>query len=788
MNPTYIGWLEPNEQFTLTFLINTTVPINCQATLNVNWDGQYVQATGARGVSYLQVSGSGSTSVSIPFTVYGEPNIVLTMNSTYLISNIANPVRIMIINNGSGPVYNLQVNLAVQGASITPGMSTVMVGTLNPGSNYTITAYLTPTISSGSVSLSVAYSGVDQADNSISGSYTESLVVIPASPSQVIVYPVNSTLSTGVTSVVLGIRNLNPVPIYNVTLIITSANGVTLIGNTTYDIAQVPPGGIRYLTIPVIVPVTSASASLTYALSYQYINGYPESISGSIVINTLNSPNVTITGYAISSAMVTGGSTISVSITLTNRGPTPAYNLEVNTSPGQGLIVIGQSRAYLSVLEPQQSSTEDFSFMVINPINTSVTFSVTYLDQFGQVHEFNYTVPIYEEPEINVFVNATYLLSNLANPVKLVVRNSGNGPVYNLQLSINVQGASVISSVNPITIGELKPGAEYIDTIYLTPTGNGATALTITYSGVDERGDMVSGSFTSLMSVVSASPSQVIVYLVNSSLSVGMGNLVIGVRNLNPVPIYNVTLVLTSVNGLSLIRNTTYSINQVMPGSTYYLVIPIATPITSSSASLTYILSYQYVNGYPESITGSLMASVVNLPSILITGYTLAPSVVTVGSTVSISINLVNAGPVSAYNLNISVIPGPGLVATSQQSIYLGTLSSQQLSAAAFNFIAIRPMNTTVTFKITYTDQFGITHIINYEVPVHIVVNSTLFSGFSSYHGTFTGTGYPFMGHYGGTSHLSYYGVSIMISLAVVAVVIIAVVIVVVRRHGGEPK
>ncbi|WP_243678873.1 hypothetical protein [Vulcanisaeta distributa] len=184
--------------------------------------------------------------------------------------------------------------------------------------------------------------------------------------------------------------------------------------------------------------------------------------------------------------------------------------------------------------------------------------------------------------------------------------------------------------------------------------------MTISYSGLDQSGNAVSGSISISMSVTTVSSSQVIVYPVNSSLRIGSGELTIGIRNVNPVPIYNVTLVIASTQGLSLTGNTTYDIAEILPGSTDYVYVPIAVPITSSSASITYSLTYQYTGGYPGGVQGSITLSVLNEPSILVTGYQVAPTPpLTIGETGSVSLNFVNTGPVPAYNLNITAIPGP---------------------------------------------------------------------------------------------------------------------------------
>jgi hypothetical protein len=392
-DPVYVGWITPNQQITITYLINTTVPLNCQSTLEITWNAQYQQSPRAQEITYIQVAGSGSTSMNLPLTIYGEPIITLTTNATYVISNLANPLKLIIKNNGSGPLYNAQISVSVQGATIIPSMSSISIGTLNPGSEYVDVIYITPT-GSGPISLTVTYSGIDQGGNVVSNSYMESLSVVPASPSQVIVYPVNSSLNVGFGKLILGVRNVNPVPIYNVTLVIQSTNGLALVRNATYNIPEVGPGNTYYLEIPIVVPITSNSAQLTYTLTYQYVNGYPESLGGSLTMGILNIPSILITGYTAAPSIVTVGSTTTVSITFTNTGATPAYNLNVTAIPGPGLTIISQPSTYLGILNPQQLSAAAFSFMATKPINTTVTFLITYTDQFGQMHSVYYTVPL----------------------------------------------------------------------------------------------------------------------------------------------------------------------------------------------------------------------------------------------------------------------------------------------------------------------------------------------------------------------------------------------------------
>ncbi|MGC8543284.1 MAG: COG1361 S-layer family protein, partial [Vulcanisaeta sp.] len=376
-NPVYVGWITPGEQVTVTYLVNTTVPLRCQSYLKITWGAQYEQSPMAQVTTYVQVAGPGSVSMDFPLVINGEPSISVATNTTYVVSNLASPVNIIISNNGSGPIYNLEVGIEAQGATLVPSSSTVVIGTLNPGRSYVLSIYVLPTIGGGSVSLTITYSGIDQGGNTVSGTYTTSMSVVPASPNQVIIYPVNSSLRVGVGELVIGIRNVNPIPIYNVTLVLTSTSGLTLMGNTTYTVGEVVPGSTYYLEIPVAVPLTSSSASITYSLSYQYVNGYPEGSGGSITLSIANEPSITMTSYQVAPSVITVGSPVSVSITFVNTGPVPAYNLNITAIPGPGLTVLSQQSTYLGTLDPQQLSAAAFSFTVTEPVNTTVTFLIS---------------------------------------------------------------------------------------------------------------------------------------------------------------------------------------------------------------------------------------------------------------------------------------------------------------------------------------------------------------------------------------------------------------------------
>ncbi|WP_243674677.1 hypothetical protein [Vulcanisaeta distributa] len=74
-NPVFIGWLNPGQEVTVTYLINSTLPINCQSTLTISWGGaEYETSPRAQVTTYIEVAGSGSMNINFPLVIYGSPN------------------------------------------------------------------------------------------------------------------------------------------------------------------------------------------------------------------------------------------------------------------------------------------------------------------------------------------------------------------------------------------------------------------------------------------------------------------------------------------------------------------------------------------------------------------------------------------------------------------------------------------------------------------------------------------------------------------------------------------
>lgn len=132
----------------------------------------------------------------------------------------------------------------------------------------------------------------------------------------------------------------------------------------------------------------------------------------------------------------------------------------------------------------------------------------------------------------------------------------------------------------------------------------------------------------------------------------------------------------------------------------------------------------------------------------------------------------------TANNLNVTMLTTPGLIPISGSSIYLGSLGSQSLSSVAFTLLPVRPINGSVLFIVTYTDQYGQAHVIYYRVPIKVLGNSTFFNFHNGSRQPNGGFGFTHTGTALAANPLR----STVIYVAVAVVVIVVAVVVVLMK------
>jgi hypothetical protein len=383
-NPVHMGWLSPGQELTVTYLVNSTVPVDCESTVRISWGAQYQRYSNY----YYQVDGSGSADVPLELIIRGEPALIFMANTTNLLGNLPNPITLIVVNNGSGSVYNLRISINPVNAAAL-GNTTVYVSSLGPGSSYAVPLLVTPNVGAY---LAITYSGLGEDFSGISGSYNVYFNVIQVS-GDLSVFSANTTLSSGMGRLVLGVVNPNPVPLSGASLVINGAAGLLLL-NSTVNLGKLAPGSVTYAPLIVMVPTNPGSASITYTLLFHYPNGYSSSVSGVLTLSLVGSPRLLLTNYLVAPSVVYVGNVTTVSVTFTNSGSTPAYNVNVTCLGSPGLSPLSTRSIFYGQLDPQMLNTAAFTLNATTPGNQSITIIMSYMDQFGINHEVNYVIPV----------------------------------------------------------------------------------------------------------------------------------------------------------------------------------------------------------------------------------------------------------------------------------------------------------------------------------------------------------------------------------------------------------
>ncbi len=201
----------------------------------------------------------------------------------------------------------------------------------------------------------VQYSYV-QGSNYVQGTLSLSPPLVKQPPQAPLVWVGNNTLGIGDNKIVITVENPSPIPISDVVLTIDQYSGFTLIGPTAYELGgYLGPGQSATADIPILVPVSSTSAGLSYSLSYVTGNGQSAE-QGSLTFSVISPSNVVISSVVISPPTPPGiDSPITLSLTFINTGIDSIY--DVNASVKSDMAYISQPSTFYGEISPQTPPT-----------------------------------------------------------------------------------------------------------------------------------------------------------------------------------------------------------------------------------------------------------------------------------------------------------------------------------------------------------------------------------------------------------------------------------------------
>ena len=339
--------------------------------------------------SGINVAGQTVTGTGTAAFIVRQQPLAISATLTPSMAYAGNPTRfdLAITNNSTLPISNVTITVT---SSIPLINSTyppkLVIGEMSPGESHSIKLVTVPV---QGAQFTVQYSYV-QGSNYVEG--TLSLSPLVKQPQAPLVWVGNNTLGIGNNEIAITVENPSPVPISDAILTINQYSGFTLIGPTAYELEYLGPGQSETIDIPVLVPVSSASAGLSYSLSY--VTGNGQSIEqGSLTFSVVSPSSIVISSIVISPTPPGIDSPITLSLTFINTGIGSIY--DVNASVKSDMAYISQPSTFYGEISPQTPTAGAFTFQTSKPGVHFINLTITYMDQYGHEVSVSRYIKVY---------------------------------------------------------------------------------------------------------------------------------------------------------------------------------------------------------------------------------------------------------------------------------------------------------------------------------------------------------------------------------------------------------
>ncbi len=391
--------------------------------------------------------------------------------------------------------------------------------------------------------------------------------------------------------------------------------------------------------------------------------------------------------------------------------------------------------------------------------------------------DLNTTIYFPGEPELDVSVRPTVLSPSSTYYMDVNICNIGSGSMYNVKMSISTVPSStyiVIENTRNLTVSlnRLGPGKCFVDRLKVTSgSALGVVELKLYVSYVDAIGN--------LGQIVKTYPIEItysgVVQIIPEKLYLKAGSrnsAILDICNRYGSAIRDVRLIVRSIAGGLLLNSTSIHVGYVGSHECRPVKLLIIVPKTLEmikGVSLSYELMYKIPPNILVSKYGTVGWSIMAQPKVILTQITTAPKHPMVGEAVVISVIAENVGEAPAYNINMTIIPGPGLTPVSSTYSFYPKLNAYSQLPASFTLNITKAGTLRCTVLITYVDPYGIAHVVRKVITLRAtsIAGIGLLSSFSS-----------------GKIRISYsIGVLPYVIVAIVGAIIVVSIVVAYRRR-----
>lgn len=510
---------------------------------------------------------------------------------------------------------------------------------------------------------------------------------------------------------------------------------VSIVSSSKFTLDKLPPSSSFDVAVDVYVPLTLASAALTFTLQASYKNayGYTSTATYNLGVYVLQpvAPVLTVTP---SKQELASGLINPISLTLTNRGPGSLHNLTLSVTLQPPLALQGSDGTwYLNTLNEGGSETVTLNIYIppTQAVYTAASsLTLKFIDQTNtqrvEVRSLSFTVlPQELIPDVGIEVSPETFTAGTSATLTVTIRNRSHLALNQLLVTLTPPQMGVQG--NPLTlkgsegkwlVGSLKPGEQYVVKV---PVEVGLTSglynLGFTLSYRDEYG----ASFQENRQVgirINPLTEQSIISLgiePDELASGGINRATLTVKNEGSDPVNSFTLLLTLPTQLALIGSDgKWSIGSLPPKTSISIPIEVYVPpldltTAQATATITYIDPY----GATKTELRTLGLLVRGIVDIKLVGYTVVPEKPVIGQPFSITLTITNTGTTTARAVSAQPLIGEGITTLGSQTVFVGDLGVNTPTSFTLTFMALnntKPGLHLLNVNVNYTDNLRVVH------------------------------------------------------------------------------
>lgn len=367
---------------TIRFTVNTSeMGGKCEGAIAITWDKEWDPA-----LQYVYVAPIGSARLRVDTSFCGTPSLSVKVHPSILYLNGENVVTVEVGNTGRFKVTDVDVEVNVQGASVSGSSYPVefKAAKLDPGEWRAYTLRLVPSSPAVVLTFRESYANC-MGEETVS---TATVALSAVRGQAVLLAPVNGSIPAGATrSVSLRLVNLGSTELRDVKVTLSAQGAGVAVEPQLLSLGDVAANGEREFAIRVAVPETAVgSIPVSYTLSYVAPDGSAATLAGSFTLFVVQSSQVYVTSVDVVPSEPKVGDILVLSVSIVNDGGFPVYGVNVSAFAAEGLKPLRATYSFLGRLEAQAVTSVPFSYRVETPGEHRVTFTVVYRDAYGNTH------------------------------------------------------------------------------------------------------------------------------------------------------------------------------------------------------------------------------------------------------------------------------------------------------------------------------------------------------------------------------------------------------------------